>query len=231
MQTKKIKECAVTIILPTLNEEDTINALATELLKQNYYIIVSDDGSIDNTKKIVERLAVQNKNIIFFDHTIHNEKGIAKSIIDATKFAKTEKIIVMDADFQHPTEKISNLIFALDNVELAVCCRIKNENWGIIRELISFGGNFIAHIVFFLRNTADCSDSVSGFFGFRKSILQKIDEKRIIGNGFKILIDILKQLPRNTPIIQIPYIFINRKNGNSKFNISQIFLFLRSLFS
>ncbi len=223
-------KCSATVILPTLNEEENIDKIAAELLGRGYRVIVSDDGSTDRTRGIVERLATVDEKIIFFDHS-KMKRGLAGSILDAAKIVRTEKIIVMDADFQHPVEKTGELVSALDNVELAVACRTKNENWGIARQAISFGANALARFVLFARNSASCSDPVSGFFGFRKNLLRNIDERRVVGNGLKVLVDILKQLDRSAKVAEVPYVFAERKKGSSKIGISHIFLFLRSLVS
>lgn len=227
---KKIIPCA-TIVLPTFNEKENIESIVKELLNRGYYIIVSDDGSTDGTEKIVKRLASKNSRVIFFDHSKFEKRGIAESTFDAAMIAKTEKIVVMDADYQHPLDMVPKIVSALDNAKLVVACRIKNENWGVKRILISFCGNILARLILSLRGTASCRDPVSGFFGFRKTLLSKINRKRVVANGIKALLDILKQLPKETKIIEIPYIFINRKKGYSKFDIRHIFLFFCSLLS
>ena len=145
--------------------------------------------------------------------------------------ADAEKIIVMDADFQHPLEKVPELAAALDNSEMAVGCRTKNENWGLGRQVISLGGNWTARAVFALRGSASCSDPVSGFFGFRKSLLGKISRRRVVGEGFKVLVDVLKQLGKGTKIAEVPYVFVGRDGGGSKFRARHALLFLKSLLS
>ena len=56
-----------TIILPTLNEEKNINILIKKIRQILYYtkyeVIFVDDGSIDNTQKIIIKLSKKYKNV------------------------------------------------------------------------------------------------------------------------------------------------------------------------
>ena len=60
---------SVSIILPTINEEENLKLLIPDLIENldgiDYSIIVADDGSSDNSKEYVESLNLVHKNIIF----------------------------------------------------------------------------------------------------------------------------------------------------------------------
>ena len=58
--TKKINKIKLSILIPTYNEESTIKRCIQSIQKQTYplieKIVVVNDGSSDNTAKIVEQL-------------------------------------------------------------------------------------------------------------------------------------------------------------------------------
>jgi len=100
----------VAILIPAYNESATIGDIVKNV-KNLGDVIVVDDGSIDSTSeaaKINGAIVVKNK---------FNE-GYNKSLIKGFKFAKQSKysvVISIDADGQHPVEKISNFIHELGN--------------------------------------------------------------------------------------------------------------------
>ena len=69
----------VSIILPTLNEEKNLDFLIPEIQEElthlnidNYEIIVVDDGSTDNSKKLVEQFNNEFRYTTIFTTTNHN---------------------------------------------------------------------------------------------------------------------------------------------------------------
>lgn len=73
----------LSVIIPAYNEEKNLEKNITEYGRYldgcdfDYEIIIVNDGSIDNTKKISETLAANNKKIKFIDNKINYGKGAA----------------------------------------------------------------------------------------------------------------------------------------------------------
>ncbi len=66
-----MKKDLVSVVIPTYNREKTIKRCIDSVLNQtyqNFEIIVVDDGSTDNTKKIVEAYKDQRISYIFQAH-------------------------------------------------------------------------------------------------------------------------------------------------------------------
>jgi len=110
MQEKKIS-----IVIPLLNEQDNLEEIIFRLKSQfqklnnfTFEIIFIDDGSTDNSWKIVEKISSENDNIFGFKlsrnfgHQLAITAGLEKSSGDA--------IIIMDADLQDPPEVILQMI-------------------------------------------------------------------------------------------------------------------------
>jgi dolichol-phosphate mannosyltransferase len=101
----------VSVILPTYNEEELIAKLIDSIIKNlkgyDYEIIIADDASKDKTPEIIDSYA--KKYSVVALHRYIN-RGILKSILDAIKLSRGKTIVLMDADFSHPPEKIPELL-------------------------------------------------------------------------------------------------------------------------
>lgn len=100
----------VSCILPVYNEEKVISNCLNSLLKQDIKeieIIVVDDGSTDNTVKIINEFVTNNKNVRLF-HQKHDGPGSARNLGASNA---TGKIVVFpDADEEFPTDYVSKLV-------------------------------------------------------------------------------------------------------------------------
>lgn len=93
---------SINIVVPAYNEEDNIIGTIESLLRLNYpkdkiKITVVDDGSQDNTKKVVERFISEKKpkNVFLISQ---KNKGKASALNNALKKTDTELFACVDAD-------------------------------------------------------------------------------------------------------------------------------------
>ncbi len=224
----------LTVIIPTLNERDSIKKVLGALTKRyaNASIIVSDDGSDDGTRDAVRALGRRNGRIRLLDRSQKKEHGLTASVLDAATIAGTRKIVVMDGDMQHPPAKVGSIAKALDRYNLVVGVRTRVRDWGVRRKAISRGMDSLSRISFALQNKRTCSDMMSGFFGidapmFRDMIARR--RGRFVGEGYKVLLDILKLMDRRSSIGEVYYTtFHIRKEGSSKFGFRHVLPTLKS---
>ena len=100
----------LTIVIPLLNEEESLPELAAwierVMLANNYSyeVIMIDDGSTDNSWKVIEGLRTRNNNIkgIKFQRNY----GKSAALNEGFKAAQGEVIITMDADMQDSPDEI-----------------------------------------------------------------------------------------------------------------------------
>ena len=93
---KKNKEPFISIIIPTYNSATFLPRAIESCLSQNldkYEIIVVDDGSIDNTKKVIENM--HNKNIRYY---YQKNSGPSAARNKGINEAKGEYILFLDSD-------------------------------------------------------------------------------------------------------------------------------------
>ncbi len=218
----------LTIIIPTLNESRNIRTLIG-ILARHYNgvsIIVSDDGSRDGTAEIVREISRRNKRIKLIDRT-GKPRGLAASVMDAVLVARTDKVIVMDGDLQHPYIKVGKLHSALDRSDLVIGVRTTINDWSLHRKALSKGMSYLAYTTFKIRGKPVCRDMMSGFFGARRKFLAdliKRNRSAFVGGGYKLLLDILRVSDQGTRIAEVPYgTFHDRRHGSSKLGPRQFY--------
>ena len=109
----------LSILIPLLNEEESLNELYTWIVKvmqthnYTYEIIFLDDGSTDNSWQYIEQFAQINPNV----KGIRFMKNFGKSQALHAGFAKAQGdvIITMDADLQDSPEEIPGLYGMITN--------------------------------------------------------------------------------------------------------------------
>ena len=227
-----------TIVLPTLNEEDTIGILIEKLHRSmaGVHVIVADDGSTDGTRKAVE-LQRKGGRVEFMDRkALGREKGLTASIADGILHSRTRYVVVMDADLQHPPETVKRVAGALlEGNGLAVAVRADVKSWQLYRKVISKALIMLGYAILVARGSERCSDIFSGFFGVERRLFERTysaNKGRFVGGGYKVLFDFLKCSRRGSVrIAEIPYSFGLRKYGASKAGVRQGLCLFQSFFT
>ena len=103
----------ISVLVPLLNEEDSLNELCSwidKVMKKSnfsYEVLLIDDGSKDNSWKIIEDINKKNKNIKGIKFRRNYGKSAALNIGFAK--AKGDVVITMDADLQDSPDEIPEL--------------------------------------------------------------------------------------------------------------------------
>jgi dolichol-phosphate mannosyltransferase len=225
----------VSIIIPTYNESQNILSILKSLTdyipkKISTQTIIIDDNSPDGTGKIVEDYIknfkkITNNTIDIIHRT--TKTGLSSAIFNGIQKATGETIIVMDADHSHPPQIIPKMIESLkkSHCDIVIASRyVKGgqiKDWTRSRKLISKIATKLAKS--FLN--VEQKDPMSGFFAFKKSILNNLKFDLI---GYKILLEMLVKT-KDVKILEIPYTFTNRKIGQSKLDSKIILDYLKAV--
>ncbi len=226
----------LTIIIPTLNEEQTIGLLLEKLEKDvpQSTVIVSDDGSKDKTKETVEnhKGSIQTK---FLDRSTKEIHGLTISVLDAIESCDTEFFVVMDGDLQHPSEVVPKFHKVLrEGYDLAAGKRIEViGKWPLHRKIMSYGAIMLGRFSLILRGRNRVKDVMSGLYASRTEIWKKvIKEKkgRFALEGYKVLFDFLRIYKTKLKITHVDYVFGTRDYGESKISKKVLWVYFKSLF-
>ena len=221
---------SVTVIIPTLNEEQNIDPLLEKLSKieiKDYVlkVLFVDDQSSDGTVNKINAWNQINPNISVLNRT--GSADLTQAILDGVKHTNSDIIAVMDADLSHPIEKLPELFAPIINSthDVTVGSRYVEgggvADWPIHRRLLSWIGGLPARVL------TDVNDTTSGFFSCRKKCFNVIDNNAC---GYKILIEMLAAGLDTFRIKEIPITFTDRTLGESKLSSKQLIQYFKRLF-
>lgn len=102
-----MKQNEIIVIIPTLNNDNTIQTVVNDVLKHNYKVIVIDDGYTNPVKNIL----TPNDNLTIIRHDINLGKG--EAILSGAREAKKlgyDYFVSIDGDGQHLASEIEKII-------------------------------------------------------------------------------------------------------------------------
>ena len=235
MDNTKQNQAQVSIIIPTYNESENIIQVLKSIgdhLPRNVWVeaIVVDDNSPDGTGKVVEDYITDSQNEAEYSINVIHRKaksGLSSAILDGIQHSSSETVVVMDSDFSHPPKIIPQLVEELStsDCDIVIASRYTKggevSGWSTKRKLISKGATGIAKAGLGVNE----SDPMSGFFAFKRKILEGIKFDAI---GYKMLLEILVKT-KGAKVKEIPYTFTDRTRGSSKLDSSTMFDFVTSV--
>lgn len=155
-------------------------------------VLVIDDNSQDSTSNEIEILREKGYNVHL--HVRKNEKGLSSAVLFGFNLSQGKKLLVMDADLQHPPESVPSFLDALDDPPLPLSISFgekkpatqtipeekkpkfalgtryakgyeMDKDWPVYRRLISWGARLLS------RPLTNAQDPMGGFFALRKDLV------------------------------------------------------------
>ena len=124
------KKYTVSVIIPIFNEETTIADTIKHVFDIDYDIlevIAVNDCSNDNTLKILQNLSLKYPRLKILNH--EKNSGKAASLNDALKIARTELVVVVDADSYPARDSLKQMVGFFDSEKVgAVTCPVLVRN-------------------------------------------------------------------------------------------------------
>jgi dolichol-phosphate mannosyltransferase len=228
----RIIENSVSIIVPTLNEEQNIVPLVSEITACAVpfrEILFVDDHSTDATRDKIRTLA-GNYPIRLIEQDGAG-RGLAGAIMSGARAAHGEILLVMDADLSHPPDRIKDLVAPLfaETADLVVESRYvkggSTPGWPVWRRVVSQTGAVLAYPITGLH------DSMCGFFAITRSRLLELAPQT---SGFKIVFETMVRARGTLRVREVPIAFRERVHGKSKMSFDVALRFflrwLRAMF-
>jgi dolichol-phosphate mannosyltransferase len=216
-----------TVVIPTYNERENIGDLVQRILAYpRFRVLVVDDNSPDGTGALVANLVQAHERVGLLSRS--GKLGLGTAYIAGFKRALAEGaqfIFEMDADFSHdPCYLPALLAEAEQNVDLAIGSRYvpggKTTDWGVIRQLISRGGNLYARMLLGLK----VADATGGFRCYRRQVLEAIDLGSVQSNGYAFQIEMAyRTMHAGFEVGELPITFPDRRVGASKMSSHIVF--------
>src|SRR5438105_728710 len=130
----------VSIIVPALNEGENLPLLLPRVQEamtgRPYELIVVDDQSRDNTPAVCAELGKKYPLRLMVRE--NPTAGLSGAVLAGMKEARGTYLVVMDADLQHPPEKLPQLLGPLERDEADFVLGSRNvpggqtdEQWGL----------------------------------------------------------------------------------------------------
>lgn len=134
----------ISVLLPVFNEELNIEPVYTALDNifnalpgYRYEIIFADDGSSDNTIRLIKQIAERDSRVFYLSFS--RNFGKDNALMAGLQYSTGDALITMDADLQHPPAMIPELIdWWQQGFEVVYTFREdKNEHAGIFSQFTS----------------------------------------------------------------------------------------------
>jgi dolichol-phosphate mannosyltransferase len=213
------------VIIPTYNELDNISIVLNQVLNLPiaFNVLVVDDNSPDGTSNVVNQYINKFKDRVFL-LSRKSKQGLGKAYTEGFFWALENQynyIFEMDADLSHDPKDLVRMhqTLELSNCDVVIGSRYINGinviNWPLSRILLSYFASIYSRVVTGL----PVKDATSGFVGYRNIVLRTINLKTLLFNGYAFQIELkFKAFKNGFNIIEIPIIFKDRENGESKMN-------------
>ncbi len=195
------------VVIPTYNNEKTLEGVILDVLRVTPCIIVVNDGSTDNTGEILKRFS----NITVVDYASNRGKGHALQ----TGFRKAvemgfEYAVTLDSDGQHFAKDIPFFIEKIREVPGALIVGNRTLPQDKLRKGSGFANKF-SNFWFRFISGVSLPDTQSGF---RLYPLKPINEIRFFTSKYEFELEVLvRSAWRGIPLLNIPIdVFYPAKN-------------------
>ena len=228
----------LTVVVPTRNEAENVTGLVRGLregLAGVEFRVVFVDDSTDGTPGVIRGLAEEDGRVTLVHREgADREGGLSTAVTTGIELfsPESEFTCVMDADGQHPPEKVREMleVARAGDADVVVASRYARGGSyeglsGWTRRAVSLGSKGLARVVF--KEARKTSDPMTGFFLVRNEAISGIQFRP---TGFKVLLEILVCAPE-LRVAEVPFGFRARTAGVSKASLRQGLEYLTHILS
>ncbi len=212
----------LSVVVSVYNEETALNQFyqearkVLESLPWDWELLFVNDGSTDNSQKVLDSLAGLDSRIkiISFSRNFGHESAM----IAGLDYSTGDGVVCMDADLQHPPECLPEIVARMEEgYQVITMVRTSNASAGLIKNLTSSGFyaliNWISDVYF--------EPNASDFFGISRQVAE------VLKKNYRERVRFLRGYVQNVGFrkTSISYQARPRVAGESKYNIRKLLRF------
>ena len=212
----------LSVVVSVYNEEAVLESFYRETsrilrdLSWDYELLFVNDGSRDDSLRILDRLAEQDDHVrvVSFSRNFGHEAAM----IAGVDYSRGDGIICMDADLQHPPECIPAIVERFEEgYQVISMVRTKNESAGLIKNLTSAAFYSLINTL----SDVHFENNASDFF----AITWKVAE--VLKKNYRERVRFLRGYVQNVGFKRttIEYEARPRAAGESKYSLRKLFQF------
>ena len=207
----------VTVVIPTLNEEDAIGQVIWELKQAGYRnILVVDGYSTDGTVKVAE----SNRCGVVLQHS----RGKCGAIETAIENIETPYMLVMDGDCTYDPKDIENFLAHAEKYDQIIGVRVNGkENIPLLNRF----GNWLITKVFNVLMGTKLSDVCSGMYLINTDVARGLELNTM---GFDVEVEIAAQTAASRGVTEIPIAYRKRVGCQKLCSRKDGFQIIRTVF-
>jgi len=158
----------ISVIIPTLNEEEAIGKVLKEIPRKDVYEVIVVDSSTDGTPKIAESFGAK---VVF-----EPRKGYGRALLSGVEKAKGDVVVYIDGDSTYDPKDIPRIAKPIVNGEcdMVIGNRLSKKMHPGAMDLINRIGNALLSLIFSLVFLKKVDDTQCGLRAIRKQLLERI---------------------------------------------------------
>ena len=129
---EQTEQAEISVVIPVFNEERNLPILIPKLievfdgLSMPYEVIFVDDGSSDESRRILKEMASQHPSLRIIG--LKENRGLSTALIAGIKEARANKIVTMDSDLQNDPSDVPDMLKYLGQYDMVTGWRQKRED-------------------------------------------------------------------------------------------------------
>ncbi len=204
----------ISIVLPTLNEEENIGRVIDEVPRQaleqagyEVQVLVVDGNSADRTRQIAEQKGAT--------VMVEPRKGKGTAVMAAISSVDSDFIFMIDGDYTYPATYIPDMLALLNHAPVVIGSRLKGWREKGAMSILNTVGNRILSLLATVLYQRKISDVCTGYWGFKAEVLKDLS---IMATGFELEVELFSRLvSKGYSIAELP-IYYRRRANPAKLN-------------
>ena len=194
----------VCVLVPTLNEAETISDIVKSFVSAGYRVLVIDGHSTDDTRKLAKEAGAE---VI-----VQTGKGKGQAVQQAFAAIEDEYLVMIDGDGTYLPEEIDTMLEPVlaGQADHVIGDRLANFSSGAFTKLNLIGNKIINRMFGFIYGGL-LKDILSGYRAFNKNAYKWIE---LDATGFEVETEITVEcVKKDLRIVEVPITYLPRRKG------------------